>query len=164
MSAYIMEEAGFLLLADELASYAEYSNNRCDLKHELARIVREFLGFPSSCFGAPDDAHPEASLVAQELYNLNVRAVNERYEDSDETPIQLSFVRRFHLPGWTPAQLYKNLLCLRYQMSEGDVPETELYKKVSVLMNEIALAIVTNSDDYENASWGWEIEEAQEAA
>jgi hypothetical protein len=158
MSAYIMDESGFLALADELASRAESRNNVCDLNYSLSSTIRTFLGFPSSCFEAPDDAHPEAALLAQDLYNANVRAVNERYDET-ETPAQLSFRRRHYSPQWSPHQLYKNLLCLIYQMSEGDVPESDLYKRLDKLTDEIAVAIVSSSPEYDRASWGWKSEE-----
>jgi hypothetical protein len=157
MSSFIMPEEGFQRLADELAGHAEYSNNVCDLNYEIARLARVLLGFDSSCFSAPDDAHPEASLQCQAWYDLNVSAVNHRYDDN-ERALQISFPRRSYSPQWSIGQLFKNLICLRYQMSEGDVPESEGYKKLDAFIGELAYAIASNTPDYDKATWGWDEE------
>src|SRR4051812_1158656 len=77
-------------------------------------------------------------LLGRDLYALNREAVRQRYGTADPVPEY-----RFRPPGDVPkVQLYKSLRCLLYQCSEGDVPETALYRRVEERANGLAREIV----------------------
>jgi hypothetical protein len=148
MSAFVMLSEGFSQLATELACRAEHSNNVCDLNYSVARDVRQFLGLGDYA----SDAFETAQKVTGELYAANVRAVGQRYNDSSE-PETVNITRTGFWPQWSPYQLLKHLTCLNYQMSEGDVPQSEIYKRLEKLIYSIALSIACESPEYDQAAW-----------
>lgn len=156
MSAFVMLIEGFNDLANELATRAEDSNNICDLNYSVKQDIRKFLELgwhnPSE-----ERANKAAFETVTELFHANVEAVNQRYSHMSEEErgrYQLPvFTRSRYWPEWSPVQLLKHLTCLRYQMSEGNVPETEIYGRLSRLIADIALSIVTNTPEYSKADW-----------
>jgi hypothetical protein len=96
------------------------------------------------------------------LFDLNIQAVKERYGDESpatmpghvQTNKQLAIGQ---IPyAYTDAniiQVYKSLKCLIYQCSEGNVPNTPLYKFLEELENTIARHIVSELPEYEKAEW-----------
>jgi hypothetical protein len=96
----------------------------------------------------------EAAAISQ-LYALNVEAINQRYGDGTKPIIgkrqlnQICGLWCFTSIG----QFLKSLECLRYQMSEGDVPESELYKLVSQLIEALYLDSANLTDMYKGAYW-----------
>jgi hypothetical protein len=44
--------------------------------------------------------------------------------------------------------------CLRYQCSEGDIVEQDLFKALTSFYDRLAHRIVQKSDAYEMAEWG----------
>lgn len=90
--------------------------------------------------------------LAKELYNLNYDAVDGRYDEKNERESVKSFewvdkdVDKF--------QVLKSMHCLRYQCSEGNVPETKLYKLLSELIEAWESFIIHSMPEYESAEWG----------
>lgn len=82
------------------------------------------------------------------LFDLNVQAVSERYDEIEE------YVYHFQqtVPPAT-VQAYKSLKCWLYQCSEGNVPETALFKLMDNIAKEIAMYIVETSPAYNAAEW-----------
>lgn len=94
----------------------------------------------------------------QELVNswqkINIEALKQRYEDRVEQIY--SFSNRVEKPSLDDIdthQLLKALHCLRYQCSEGNVPEREEYQSLSKYIDIITNKLVMESDDYANADW-----------
>ncbi len=85
------------------------------------------------------------------LRNANYKAVDARYNESTAPEI-LGFSTTS--AAWSDVQLFKNLQCLHYQMSEGDVFESEIYNRLDTLIKELALCIVGNTAEYDEAQWG----------
>lgn len=133
MSAFIMSPKGFRRLADELRSRADSSSNWW---------IHEFVE------GAGLDTR------VRQLYEANVSAVNQRYGEDTRTE-ELDLTPRRGFVRWSDTQLLKNLQCLRYQMSEGDVPESEVYQKLPTMIGDLAGAIVARTPAYEAAPLGW---------
>lgn len=98
------------------------------------------------------DSAKERNLFGQKLLDMNITAVNVRYP---ETP---SKCQRYRFSENTATassiQVLKSLQCLLYQCAEGDTPETDLYKKMDSLASKIAMFIVTQSPEYQVATWG----------
>jgi hypothetical protein len=81
---------------------------------------------------------------------LNQQAVNERYGDED-----LGTNYTFKREPTTDVQAFKSLQCWGYQCSEGDVPETKLFKMMAKLESTWADAIIRKHvRAYEGAEWG----------
>jgi hypothetical protein len=135
MSAYVLEDRETSRLArDIFARIAEFGPVRA-----------ERLGFGELVTGSPEE-------LAEKLYQLNVEAVAQRYSlHRERTPVQ--FIPGAGLSS-SPVRGYKLLQCYLYQCSEGNVPETALFKQLSALAGDIAQDIVQSLPAYDDAPWG----------
>jgi hypothetical protein len=101
----------------------------------------------------------EEGGLGEALRTLNVAAVLQRYPDCS--------LERGDLPGPSPllpyqytpllvdaVQALKSLRCLLYQLTEGTIPETPLYRALEALANAWALEIVERLPAYDQARWG----------
>lgn len=86
--------------------------------------------------------------LGQKLYELNAKAVAQRYE---ETPERVKFTREESPVSKISA--VKALHCLRYQCSEGDVPKDPLFKKISRAIEILSEDIVCNLPEWNNEPW-----------
>jgi hypothetical protein len=87
------------------------------------------------------------------LFTMNCEAVNQRYGTGEAA----QFRELDHTFSYAPApavQVYKSACCLRYQCTEGDVPESALYKLLEEITRALAHEIVVNLPAYESAAWG----------
>lgn len=89
------------------------------------------------------------------LYAANVEAVGQRYNDETRNepgakriPFTVGFDPHVDLYAWIKA-----LECLLYQMSEGDVPESDTYKSLKSIINASYKEAVHMHDRYEAAEW-----------
>jgi hypothetical protein len=101
-----------------------------------------------------DISTPKAEKeLGEKMFALNVRSVDARYGEGEATKFRPLDYR------WKPEvftnnfQAYKSLSCWLYQCAEGDVPETELYKKLDKIGNFMAHEIVASLPEYEKAEW-----------
>lgn len=162
MSAFIMQLEGFNDLFNELAVRAESSNRTCDVHYSITRDVLKFLGIDSYAGASEALVNSKALDRVIALFRANVEAVNYRYshlpeviENQPEVPL---LTRNSYWPKWSPVQLLKHLQCLSYQMSEGEIPETQIYKDLDRLISAIALSIVNHTPEYDKAKWDFEPE------
>ena len=88
-------------------------------------------------------------LLAESLHAMNVVAVNQRYGEHNN-PLFPGFTWR---PS-SPIQVCKSLACLRYQCTEGDVPDSPLYKAITSFRDRLTSHIVTGLPEYSEAHWG----------
>jgi hypothetical protein len=93
----------------------------------------------------------EFNEFGRALYAMNVNAVNQRYEDNNEPPTY-NYRRR----NPTRHETLKAMHCLRYQCSEGNVPECALYAKLTEAIHSLADDIVTDSPEWDAAPWNGE--------
>jgi hypothetical protein len=101
---------------------------------------------------ADDD---DCKRLANDMFALNLWAVDIRYgKDSVGHFRPLDFEYRFVVNLPSHIQAFKSLECWLYQCLEGSVKESALYQAMSGVLNELALAIVMNSDGYNVAKWG----------
>ena len=87
----------------------------------------------------------------QALLDMNYDAINQRYNTKEKSS-------KFKLKS-TEFDIYqkiKNLHCFNYQCSEGNVPETPLFKFIEELNNTVENGIITRTQIYEEAKWGTE--------
>ena len=87
--------------------------------------------------------------TGQRLWNLNTKAVDQRYDE--KIPVELY---KFSPEPCGKVQLLKSLHCFLYQCSEGNVPESELYRDVDRLSNNLAVEIIDAMPEYQSSEWG----------
>lgn len=94
--------------------------------------------------------------LGSDLYHMNCDAVDDRYGrgtaagDTSEYPaFEFKFRRDMHR-----AAVYKAMCCLRYQCSEGNIPERPLFKLLEEAIAAVADGIVKSLPEYEAAQWG----------
>lgn len=99
-------------------------------------------------------AHPKE--LGEEMYKLNLAAVEDRY--GDYAALTMGAVSgkdyRYRPVNASPVQTLKNLQCWLYQCSEGEVPDSPLYKMMTAYASELAKDIVRALPEYDKASWG----------
>ena len=103
--------------------------------------------------GYPLDTFEQQQHLAIRLFALNKRGVECRYGNGEAKkfrPLDYQY-RRTIPPG--AVQAFKSLSCLLYQCSEGNVPETKLYKLLDRIKGYIAEDIVHNLKEYDLAKW-----------
>jgi hypothetical protein len=151
MSAYIIP-------ADQMNRIASFLAYGCIGQHHRAvEIAEDHFGQSSnlpSRFNLSDDS--EVKRLAECLYWLNRAAVSQRYSCPELAKPALEY-RAWLEDGpitETPVQAYKSLRCLIYQCSEGDIPETPLYKALVNYAAAIAAYIVCSTPEYDEAAWG----------
>lgn len=108
------------------------------------KAVMQFMGKPFPEKGIQD--------FALALYRMNYQAVNERYQENGVPPSAEGFTCRITVS--TPIQALKALKCFIYQCSEGNVPESPLYKFVDELCGAWAMDIIRRMPEYDQADWG----------
>lgn len=90
------------------------------------------------------------SELGTDLLGLNYRATNARY--NEENGLQQLHIYKFeHV---SQLQALKSLQCLKYQCSEGDVPESVLFKFLEDCEHAIMSSIIRAMPEYENTQWG----------
>ena len=86
--------------------------------------------------------------VGQKLFEMNAKAVAQRYkeelqsvwfEESDKPVSKMSAVKALH--------------CLRYQCSDGDIPQTALFQKLSRAIEILSEDIVCNLPEWNKEPW-----------
>ena len=106
--------------------------------------------------GIEVDSEDNAAKLGADMLRLNCQAVDARYGEGESKSFRDDLTYRFAHPYGpvTAVQAYKSLTCWLYQCSEGDVPETELYKSMERVSDALAHHIVSESSAYEAAKWG----------
>lgn len=105
---------------------------------------------------AADQEYPESGSIVtlgRSMLALNVEAVNARY---GERGVKITPPHNGYMYRDSPCSLvegYKALQCWLYQCSEGNVPETPLFKLMDSVSNDIAHLIVAELSDYKQAAW-----------
>jgi hypothetical protein len=89
--------------------------------------------------------------LGKTLYGMNMDAVNQRYEESNEPP-EYEYRQR----NCNRHETLKAMHCLRYQCTEGNVPECALYAKLTEAIHSLADDIVTDSPEWDAAPWNGE--------
>jgi hypothetical protein len=95
--------------------------------------------------------------LAKDLYEMNVQALKERYEDPSDLikPFEITneYWLNIHSSPEDKAQFFMSLACYLYQCSEGEVPELELYKKLEKIKNKLAYRIAMEWAEKQGAKW-----------
>jgi hypothetical protein len=92
--------------------------------------------------------------LAHAMFQLNCDGVNARYgkdEAENFRPLNFTYKREIY---HSSVQVLKSLRCWMYQCSEGDVPQTKLYRFFEEVGNYLALHIIMDLPEYDEAEWG----------
>lgn len=136
MSAFVVDDSTI----DRIVSFLGHHDH-----DYLARIFQP-LGYDPA-------GDPEA--FAQALFDMNCEAVDQRYADKPaRTEFHPGPYRHQTNFNCAPIGILKAAGCLRYQCSEGDVPDTPLFKALDDFIGALAYHVVCGLPEYENAVWG----------
>lgn len=150
MSAYILPPQGFADLALELMDRP--SSPHGNVQH----IVDSYLGI--SRFVTRNERYTRIKQRCQALYNANVEAVNQRYNETNPIePIDWHPFPEYgeHIPEWSLIQLIKHLRCLHYQMAEGDVCGSKIHRDLETFIAHLSRRALTSTKEYDQARWSW---------
>lgn len=142
MSSYIVND----LTINRIITYL-YDN--CLLENNLKlRSKLERLGILAF------DEETSKQKAGYKLLELNHEAVRQRYDgklSEEENDLVKNY--RYVSAPCNLYQAYKHLCCLTYQMSEGNVPKTKLYKALEELETIIGLAIAWEVTEEKGCEW-----------
>jgi len=91
----------------------------------------------------------ECQRLAEDMFGLNVKAVNARYGEGEAErfrPPDFEYVPR--VPG-NRFSVIRALENWHYQCAEGDVPETALYKAMGAVLRALYRRVVQSLPEYE---------------
>jgi len=99
------------------------------------------------------DSSKDFETLANKLWNMNKKAVIMRYCRDDDYSKVPEFKWNDNTKTPNNFQLLKSLHCLRYQCSEGSVPQDELYLWLEEVIKSLESYIVYGLPEYESATW-----------
>jgi hypothetical protein len=89
-------------------------------------------------------------LLGYDMLLLNRKALNARYDEQSTT-----FVYKYRVVQVTRIQAIKSLQCWLYQCTEGNVPETRLFKLLDdVILKAMMKGYIYSLPEYDQADWG----------
>lgn len=97
------------------------------------------------------DEKDAESRIGRLLVGMNERAVNACYPE--EPMADAGYHYRASMPCRL-VQSYKSAQCLRYQCSEGEEPNSDLYKALDSAVDAMAAELVSRMPEYGTATWG----------
>jgi hypothetical protein len=138
-------------------------------RNRYGQILRTFDGI------ALADEHGKLAKgvmdeIGRRLFTLNIEAIYQCYPDTQDNPDSMpgccdedgkstaltdaaSFTVKSSASLFDLVHGLKALQCLRYQCSEGDIPERPLFKELEAALAAVACAIVERMPIYEQAPW-----------
>lgn len=139
MSAFIVQDSTI----NKILSYLSVHANKSGFSH-VQHTVKEKWGY------SLEKKH-NLQALGQALLQLNRRAVNARYKEAEATE---AFTFRLGLTSLDLPSVIKAVSCLKYQCSEGNIPEEPLYQLLVFLEHQLAMVFVHQSAAYGVAPWG----------
>lgn len=144
---------------NRIVTFLDVKSSRNTIHQSTYRaLLAKYLLLPAS----EDYAYVDTQKLVNTLFDLNIKAVQERYGDSNPSKMpchnttnkQLSIGKVHYIYTESSIiQVFKSVQCLIYQCSEGNVPNDPLYKFLEDLENTIAKHIVYELAEYEKANW-----------
>jgi len=96
-----------------------------------------------------NDLNPDAQRLSEYMKGLNLNAVNYRYnEDLQDFKIKFEEITENN-----EFQILKSLQCFLYQCSEGEIPETKLFKMLKEIEEVLKNKVLDGIEDYKKAKW-----------
>lgn len=129
------------------------------LAQKSGRIEHSGIQYVLREHGIHVEKYLDKDALVKSLFALNMQAVHERYGDTSLSTMPGKVGMKtsdytFHYEDGSPIRVYRSLRCLVYQCSEGNVPETPLFKFLEDLSNSLASSIVHGLPEFEKGEWG----------
>lgn len=162
MSSFMMRTESIATIADFISTVFNDKNNNTH------------MAIQGDTYTTIENLQPQNSYIKtvsiKAVYNalseMNCNALNQRYMHDDKAePEQFpKNYNRFEIAGnykdgafeipTSYYQLLKSIDCYMYQCSEGNVPNSALYKAVEDIRATLVNWIIRNTVAYNNAYWG----------
>jgi hypothetical protein len=141
MSAYIVDNETINKIVSYL--YANANGPDSSIPWKSTKLFKMGYALTSS---------PSCAELAQKMFDMNVAAIQARYEGAEEEWYPLpSFKYQF-----TPASQIGVITALKswkYQCTEGEVPDLALYKAMAEVYCLLCIDFVEQTEEYEAAEW-----------
>ena len=136
MSAFIVDEDNLYRVINSITKIEQYTK-------PLKEIKEQAISNPKGLF--------------KKLNSLNRYSISQRYEkdifdDQMTYPFNLSKYNETVLKT-NQYQNLKSLRCYLYQSCEGKAHDSDLYKLLNKISDDIAFDIVANSKEYKESKW-----------
>jgi hypothetical protein len=92
-----------------------------------------------------------ACQLAEELFALNVAAVNARYGEGEAEKFR-SLDFKFSIAITSPVQVIKSLESWLYQCTEGNIPSTRTYQAMKDVLFALCIDFVHQTKEYKEGS------------
>lgn len=113
-------------------------------------INRVVHGMTTDAMGCPRGMSCEAmDALGRRLHAMNAHAVEARYRE----PCDAITDYQYRSKNYSKCEMLKAMNCLRYQCTEGNIPETALYDELCRAIEKLNAAIVDSLPEYESAPW-----------
>ena len=161
--------SSFMVKSETIATIADFISTVFNDKNNNTRMAIQDNAYTTIEKLQPQNSYIKTvsiKAVYAALSEMNCNALNQRYIHGDKAePEQFpkdynhfEIARNYHDGAYEiPAsyyQLLKSIDCYLYQCSEGNVPESALYKAVQSIRNTLANWIIRNTTAYNAANWG----------
>jgi len=147
MSSYIINDKTLNRILTFFNNWDFYENSKIKFSFwDLGKVKLKGKKFPS--FLETDEQEDILERIGLKLKQLNAEAVGQRYNEKVE---EQEF--EYKKEKCNIFQAYNHLRCLTYQMSEGDVPTTEIYKLLEKIENLMAVEIANETKEVKDAEW-----------
>jgi hypothetical protein len=99
------------------------------------------------------DISNQRSKLAWDMFKLNIRAVNMRYEDKPADQFRPLNFKPALEANYTMISCIKSIKCWMYQCSEGDCDQSELFKLMECVCDSWMYKVVSSLPEYEKSVW-----------
>lgn len=146
MSSYIVDD----ITINRIISFI-YHENDGFLKPDINRILQKL-----KIYGNDEEV---LKKIAIKMLKTNIGATSQRYNNklSKEEYNRINvFIPSVDVPKKlrSKPQTYNSLRCLTYQMSEGNIPKTKMFKVLEKLENCLAISLANEVTEKEKCIWG----------
>ena len=161
--------SSFMMKAESIATIADFISTVFNDKNNNTHMAIQGESYKTIEKLQPQNSYIKTvsiKAVYAALSEMNCNALNQRYIHDDKAePEQFPKdynhfeVARNYRDGAFEIpisyyQLSKSIDCYLYQCSEGNVPESALYKAIQSIRNTLANWIIRNTIAYNAANWG----------
>lgn len=142
MSAYIVDDETI----NKVVSYFYAKANGADssIRWEATKLFK--MGYDLT-------SGPSCPELAHKMFDMNVAAVKARYGEAEGEGFPLPpFEYLFTLA--TQIEVIKAIKAWKYQCTEGQVPDSALYKAMVEVHSLLCIDFAEQTQEYEAAPWG----------
>jgi len=137
MSSYIVDNKTINKIVNYIANGKDMDFHQRQIKEKYNIDLKTSLG---------------CKLFGIKLLDLNTSGTCQRYKEQKNTAVLADY--KYELLIVSRVQALKALSCFHYQCAEGDIFEDSFYNYLEGLKGSIALDIVSDTLEWNNAAWG----------